>query len=353
MSSATTFEEEESAELDAGGAAARWLDQSRESLVAAAGVGTGTLLGDAVREIVAAMTLAVRADAVELVGALGSSSEELVRTHEGRSLRAWIGEVRALVMVSAPPGARPLLLALVAELERSVVAGAPPERSHLREGSPRHAVASAYLAALLRADRRTASALVHEALSAGVPLRELYTEVFAPVQREVGRLWQRGEITIADEHFCTAATQLVMSQLYDRLFAGSRRGATLVATSAPGDLHEVGIRIVADFFEMRGWDTVYLGASTPPAAVADAVSRHGASLLAISATLTSHVEGVRGVVGIVRAHVGAVPVLVGGPPFQLAPSLLRYVGADASAATPEEAVRIAETLVAERGLARR
>jgi len=139
-----------------------------------------------------------------------------------------------------------------------------------------------------------------------------------------------------------------MAQFYDRLFEGERRRATLVATSAPGDLHEVGIRIVADFFEMRGWDTVYLGANTPAGAVAEATVRHHADLVAVSATRASNVEGVRDVVREVRARAGEVPVLVGGAPFQLAPGLVAYVGANASAATAEAAVLAAEALLGER-----
>lgn len=340
----TTSEASDDTSEDVRAPAARWLDEARAELVGCGGARPGTLLGDAVREVVASMALAVRADAVALVDSLVRSSEELVRTHEGRSLRPWIDDARALVVSSAPVAARPLLLALLANMERAAECGASTSSSHLRPGSPSYGVARAYLDALLRADRRGASQVVRAALASGTSLRDLYVDVFAPVQREVGRLWQRGEISIADEHFCTAATQLVMSQLYEQLFDGARRQATLVATSAPGDLHEVGIRIIADFFEMRGWDTVYLGASTPASAVADAVVQHRASVLAVSATLSSHVEGVRAVVQEVRARARGVPVLVGGSPFQTAPELVRYVGADATASSPEEAIRAAEAL---------
>jgi methanogenic corrinoid protein MtbC1 len=340
------YGESDVATSDVRGSAARWIDETRDELLRAGGARQGTLLGDAVREVVASMALAIRADAVSLIDSLVRGSEDLVRTHEGRSLRPWIDDVRALVVSRAPMDSRPLLLALLASMEQAATGSAPVIHSHLHPEAPGYAIARAYLDALLRGDRRRASRVVREALDRGTTLSDLYIRVFSPVQREVGRLWQRGEISVADEHFCTAATQLVMSQLYDRLFDGTRRGATLVATSAPGDLHEVGIRIIADLFEMRGWDTVYLGASTPASAVADAVLQHRASLLAVSATLSSHVEGVRAVVREVRARTRGVPVLVGGAPFQIAPSLVRYVGADASAVSAEEAVRAAEALVA-------
>ncbi len=352
MGSPSTAESKDASDGTADGAglalACAWIERAAPRLLASGQVKPGTLVADAVQELVAALTLALRADAVPLVSALAGASEDLVRTHEGRSLQPWIEGARALVLTSAPPEARPLLLALLASAESGLARGADTSVSYLPAEGPRRPVAASYLEALLRGDRRRASGIVTEQLARGATLRDLYAEVFAPVQREVGRLWQRGEISIADEHFCTAATQLVMAQLYDRLFEGERRRATLVATSAPGDLHEVGIRIVADFFEMRGWDTVYLGANTPAGAVAEAAVRHRADLVAVSATRASHVEGVRDVVREVRARAGQVPVLVGGQPFQLAPGLVAYVGADACAATAEAAVLAAEALLGER-----
>ena len=68
-------------------------------------------------------------------------------------------------------------------------------------------------------------------------------------------------LSVAQEHYCTAATQLVMSQLYPRIFSTERRGRTLVAARVADDLHEIGLRMVADFFEMEGWDTFYVGAT--------------------------------------------------------------------------------------------
>ena len=99
---------------------------------------------------------------------------------------------------------------------------------------PLQPVAAAFLAALLRSDRRAASQLVFEALDAGAPLQSVYLDVFQRVQWEVGRLWELSRITIAQEHLCTAATQLVISQLYPRLFDGLRNGRSLVASCVAG-----------------------------------------------------------------------------------------------------------------------
>ena len=119
-----------------------------------------------------------------------------------------------------------------------------------------------YLGLLLAGNRHEASQLVTEAVKDGAPIKTVYIEVFQNSQYEIGRLWQLNEISVAQEHFCTAATQLIISQLYPYLFSHNKTGHRLVVACTGGDLHELGVRMVADFFEMEGWDTFYLGANT-------------------------------------------------------------------------------------------
>jgi methanogenic corrinoid protein MtbC1 len=214
-------------------------------------------------------------------------------------------------------------------------------------GGPHSALARAYIEALLTGRRREASRLVLEAAGAGVSVRDIYLHVFQRSQREIGRLWQLNLLSVAQEHYCTAATQLVMSQLYPRVFSGERKGRTLVAACVAGDLHEVGLRMVADFFEMEGWDAFYVGANAPSRCVVEAVAERGADVLAVSATLTSNVREVRGLVGAVRASAecGGVKVIAGGYPFNVEPALWREVGADATASDAGEAVEAARALL--------
>jgi hypothetical protein len=113
-------------------------------------------------------------------------------------------------------------------------------------------LAREYLEALLAGRRRQAAELVLGAVDRGLRMQEVYLKVFQPVLLEVGRLWQINEITVAHEHYCTAATQQVMTLLYPRIFTTPRIGRTFVSAAIGGDLHEIGSRMVADFLEMEG-----------------------------------------------------------------------------------------------------
>lgn len=208
------------------------------------------------------------------------------------------------------------------------------------------ALADEYLQRLLDADRFGATRLIREAAASGVEVRRLYLDVFEPVQREIGRLWQIQRISVAREHFASATTQMAMSQLYERIFDPEvpRAGRCLVAACIGDELHEIGLRMVADLVEMAGWDSIFLGANTPPAAIAQTLRETGAEVLALSCSMVVHVEKIRLAIAELRQQGFVdVTILVGGYPFNLAPELAELVGADGTA---RDAERAAEQIVA-------
>lgn len=219
--------------------------------------------------------------------------------------------------------------------------------SFLDQQAPLAPLAHAYLDLLQRGERQLACQLILAAATAGASVRDIYLEVFQPAQREIGRLWQMNLISVAQEHYFTAATQLIMSRLYPLVFTGMKDGATLVATCVSGNLHEVGIRMLADLFELQGWRTFFLGSNTPTAAVLETVAERGAQVLAVSATLMPQVTTVQNLIAQLReaSRFDRVRVLVGGHPFNFAPDLWRQIGADGYARDADEAIALAERLV--------
>ena len=121
----------------------------------------------------------------------------------------------------------------------------------------------------------------------------------------------------------------------------------LVAACVQGDLHEIGIRVVSDFFEIEGWDTYYLGANTPTSGILDTLSQRRAEVLALSATMTFHVRALAEVIRAGRAAAACrnVKIVVGGYPFNVAPTLWQAVGADGYASSAGPAVSVANRLV--------
>ncbi len=223
---------------------------------------------------------------------------------------------------------------------------APP--SFVAGETPLTNLARQYLDALLQGERHTATQLILEAVNNGTSVKDIYLGIFQPVLHEIGRLWQTNQVSVAQEHYCTAATQLIMSQLYGHIFSSEKIGRRLVATSVGNELHEIGVRMVADFFEMDGWDTYYLGANTPTESILQTTERYNAHVLGISATMTYHVSTVADLIQTIRASSAGtgktIKIIVGGYPFNVDPTLWGKIEADGYAPDAQVAIEVANQL---------
>lgn len=191
-----------------------------------------------------------------------------------------------------------------------------------------------YLAAILAGDRRRAVAVVDDAVAGGMGIRALYMDVFQPALREVGRLWERNAIGVADEHLATAITQGAMARLYDALFTAARPGELrLVAACVDTERHEVGLRMLCDLLEEEGWDTVFLGATVPLEDLVEMVRRRKPHAVALSASIAPNLPRLGATIRALRDALGdGTPLLaVGGRPFLADPGLAARMGADVTA----------------------
>lgn len=209
--------------------------------------------------------------------------------------------------------------------------------------------ARSFLKFVLAGDQARGSDVIDKALAAGTPVREIYTGIFRPVLRETGRLWQHNEVTIAQEHYVTAVIRQIMGQIRNRVATTGRKARTektVVASCVGEELHEIGIRMVADFFEMEGWNVYYTGANTPVKSILSAVKSQKADVVVLSITMPSRLPELHYLIRSLRAdeHTARVKIIVGGFPFGIVPDLWKQVGADAVAAGADDAVAAATRL---------
>jgi MerR family transcriptional regulator, light-induced transcriptional regulator len=205
--------------------------------------------------------------------------------------------------------------------------------SRLREDNPLKPMAEDYLKRLLAQDQSGATDLIFNAADAGIPIPNLYMNVLQPTLHEVGRLWQTNRISIPQEHYFTAATKTIMSQLYPYLIQRRSNGRHLIATCIDGELHEIGIRMVCDVFTMNGWEAAYLGASVPVSEIVTLVAIEKPEILALSITIAPNLPKAAALIGAIRENpeCAGTRIIVGGYPFNSCPGLWRRIGADACA----------------------
>jgi methanogenic corrinoid protein MtbC1 len=201
-------------------------------------------------------------------------------------------------------------------------------------------VLAAYVAALAGGDRRRAFAAIEAARSEGMGLRALYLGVFQPALREVGRRWETGAMSVAQEHLATAITQTAMSRLAGELFRDAPSdGPSVLAACADTERHDVGLRMLCDLLELEGWRTHFLGSTVPPSDLLSMARETRPDVVALSASLPPSLMALRPLTTELRALGPPAPlILVGGRPFLGRPELAVKMGADLSADDAGEAV---------------
>jgi methanogenic corrinoid protein MtbC1 len=208
-------------------------------------------------------------------------------------------------------------------------------------------IANAYLQAMLLLDRKRASEIVLKASASGVSVKDIYRNVITPAQHEVGRLWQTGQLTVAHEHYCTAATEIVMAELFRQLVIPSPpHKRRIMCFCVEGERHCVGLKMFADLMSLEGWDSTYIGQDTPTSSAIQFISREKPRVIAVSVTFMKNVRSLENLIRKLRDRPEgeSTKVLIGGR--ATSSELCRRVGADGFAENIGEAVEVANRMVA-------
>ncbi|MGQ5525533.1 cobalamin B12-binding domain-containing protein [Chitinimonas sp. PSY-7] len=161
-----------------------------------------------------------------------------------------------------------------------------------------------YMEATLSGNQRVAQELVNGAMRAGCTLSETAVGIVQPAMYEVGRLWQEGRITVAQEHLATAISQNVLTRAYlQAAFAPPVWRKAIFACSV-GNQHSLGLTVLSDAFETIGWEVSYLGADVPICDLIKQIDTEKPDLMCMSLSMPSHLSIARETVERMRVELG-------------------------------------------------
>src|SRR3954451_10122739 len=144
----------------------------------------------------------------------------------------------------------------------------------------------AYAGALLAGDEIAAEITIREAMEADLTTAEIDDQIIAPALWLVGELWERGEITVADEHLATEISLRVLAlQREAKRVARGRREHRVMLAAPAGELHVVALRMTGNLLHDAGYHVVMLGADVPADALAGSADRHEPDVICLSATM--------------------------------------------------------------------
>jgi DNA-binding transcriptional MerR regulator/methylmalonyl-CoA mutase cobalamin-binding subunit len=195
-------------------------------------------------------------------------------------------------------------------------------RAPVHARGSRSAACDAVLAAIARFDT---AALDREMarLSFIAPITTVVDEVILPILRSVGDCWETGEMTVSQEHLATQKLSAVMRDFL-RLSPGGDRYAVVAAVDE--EQHELGALAVAIHLAHGGMRPIFLGARTPPDALASAVVSLRPAVVALSTTMKLEHPRAHELVHAYGAACRGAPWAIGGTGAVGTSALVRAAG---------------------------
>lgn len=185
------------------------------------------------------------------------------------------------------------------------------------------AVQAAYEAvatALAGHDKATAVRTAVEAVTSGaITIPVLYRDILSRILLDTGEAWHRGETAIWEEHMASATVRSIVEIVYPGVLKAKAEappsGRTVLLACPPEEGHDLGLRMVADRFDMAGWTTYYLGPDTPVEEIGAAARALGADAVVMSSSTHFHRLAVRHAVDALKKELPDTDIWVGGPAF--------------------------------------
>jgi 5-methyltetrahydrofolate--homocysteine methyltransferase len=199
--------------------------------------------------------------------------------------------------------------------------------------------------AVLNGDMAAAQEGVQVAVDAGIASGEILNSALIPAMSEVGRLFEAGEYFVPEMLIAAramkAGLEIIKPLLVD---SGVEPVGTVAIGTVMGDLHDIGKNLVAMMLEGAGFKIVDLGTDVP-AEKFIAAAKEGASIIGISALLTTTMPSMKTIIeAIEEAGVRhQVKIIIGGAP--VTEEYANQIGADGYASDANQAATLAKKLI--------
>ena len=199
---------------------------------------------------------------------------------------------------------------------------------------------------LQRGEHEQVAELTRQAIDADLSATQILNDGLMAGMDVVGKRFGAHEIFLP-ELLLAARAMNAGIDLLKPLFAGGEmptQGKVVIGT-VKGDLHDIGKNLVGIMLKGAGYEVVDVGSDVEADVFVDAVEKEGASVVGLSALLTTTMTGMREGVELVKTRglQDKVKVIVGGAP--LSKEFADEIGADAYGYDAGNAVEIVKEMM--------
>ena len=201
--------------------------------------------------------------------------------------------------------------------------------------------------AVLKGNRAGIGKITQDALSAGEDPGALLNEILLPAINEVGELFDKGKYFLPQLIASAEAMKNAIELLEPLLLKenDTQDMPVVVIATVEGDIHDIGKNLVALMLKNYGFKVIDLGKDVPSHAIIEAAKEHNASIIALSALMTTTMQRMREVVEEVKKVKLPVKVMIGGA--VITQEYADEIGADGYSKDAADAVKLAKRLNSE------
>jgi 5-methyltetrahydrofolate--homocysteine methyltransferase len=200
--------------------------------------------------------------------------------------------------------------------------------------------------AVIDGDHDRVGALTRQAIGEELPPQAILDDGLIAGMTVIGDRFREHEIFLPDVLLAARAMYAGMDELRPLLVRdGIPSMGKVVIGTVRGDLHDIGKNLVGIMLKGAGFEVIDLGHDVAPEKMVDTAVEHGASVIGMSALLTTTMQAMGEVVELLKARKldGTIRTVVGGAPVDDA--FARKIGADAYGFDAGNAVDVVKRLV--------
>jgi trimethylamine corrinoid protein len=202
--------------------------------------------------------------------------------------------------------------------------------------------------AVLAYDADAAAKVAKEAIDAKINPVTAIEKGLAVGLREIGDKFENGELwlphLVLGAEAMEAAIKVLEGHMPKSELDSTSKGTVVIGT-VEGDIHDLGLRIVASMLRANGFKVYDLGCDTPSLTLINKAKEVDADIIAVSSLMTTTMPFMRDLIDALNAAGlrDKYKVLVGGGP--VTKEWAQAIGADAYGKDAAEAVKVAIELL--------
>jgi 5-methyltetrahydrofolate--homocysteine methyltransferase len=188
--------------------------------------------------------------------------------------------------------------------------------------------------------------LVKKALAEGLNAQDIVDKGLVKGLHECGAGYEAGEKFIPEMLMAAEAMKASMAILKPHLAAGeAAAGGKVVLATVEGDVHDIGLELVATMLGSAGFDVNFMGPDVETSRIIEAVKQDKPQLLGLSALLTNTMDVMPVIIKQLEKEGlrNSLKVIIGGAP--VSQDFATLIGADGFAYDAAAAVPVAKKLV--------